>query len=200
MKTKVDSMYFQHDLERLCQGDVLRDFEDYLWGVVGGSKVKMMKRTTIYMVIMSQDCDLERDYANRMESENPDKNQDKFIQQILVCPAYPLAQFKEGTHLSELSELKMEKINSRTRWNLIKLNEIPRYHHLKRDKQLQVPDLVIDFKHFFTIQRDFVYEVRKRHYLATIDELFREELSQRFAYYLSRIGLPKINNEKNRKL
>ena len=195
-------MYFQHNLERLCQGDILRDFEDYLWGVVGGSKVRMMKRTTIYMVIMSQDCDLERDYTNRMESENPNKNRDKFIQQILVCPAYPSEQLKEGTHLSELSELgvKTEKIESKTKWNLIKLNEIPRYHHLKRDIQLQIPELVIDFKHFFTIQRDFIYDVRKRHYLATIDELFREELSQRFAYYLSRIGLPIITNEKKCKL
>lgn len=199
MKTKVDSMYFQHDLERLCQGDIFRDFEDYLWGVVGGGKVKMMKRTTIYMVIMSQDCDLERDYANRMESGNSDKNQDKFIHQILVCPAYPSKQLKEGIHFSELG-VKMEKIESATRWNLITLNEIPRYHYLKRDKQLQVPDLVIDFKHFFTIQRDFIYEARKEHYLATIDELFREELSQRFANYLSRIGLPIINSVNKCKL
>ena len=84
----------------------------------------------------------------------------------------------------------MQKIDSNTKWNFIKNNQDPRYHFLRKDLDLQVPELVIDFKHYYTIPRDFLYEKIEHHYLGTMSELFREFLSQRFAFYLSRIGLP----------
>ena len=37
-----------------------------------------------------------------------------------------------------------------------------------------------------------MYEILKKHYIGSMKELYREDLSQRFAYYLSRIGLPEI--------
>lgn len=61
---------------------------------------------------------------------------------------------------------------------------------LEGKTELGVPEFVIDFKHFFTVPVDVVYKQRKTIYIATIGELYREELSQRFANFLSRIGLP----------
>jgi hypothetical protein len=98
-----------------------------------------------------------------------------------------------GTHLEELN-LTMEKLNS-DRWNLIKTNQNSRYYFLDKQSDLQIPDLVIDFKHYYSIQRDILYKEIKRHYIGSINELFRECLSQRFAFYLSRIGLPLIKAE-----
>ncbi len=75
-----------------------------------------------YLSVLSQDCDLESDYWNRKDIESKceveeDKNKkitnDKFLQSILVCPAYPAKLVKKGTHLEEL-KLTMQKIDSGT--------------------------------------------------------------------------------------
>ena len=89
----------------------------------------------------------------------------------------------------------MQPITGDTRWNLINNNEIPRYHHLDRYDDYNIPDLIIDFKHYYTVQRMRLYEEVSQTYLATVNELFRESLSQRFAQYLSRIGLPDLSRE-----
>jgi hypothetical protein len=69
----------------------------------------------------------------------------------------------------------------------IEINDNPRYHFLKSD--IDLPDLVVDFKRFFTLPRDEAYSLldsRK----ARLDTLFRESVSQRFASFQSRIALP----------
>ena len=67
-------------------------------------------------------------------------------------------------------------------------NEIPRYHYLKFP-DLDMPELIIDFKHFFTINKNVLYkQIKKR--LCSLDDLFKEKINQRFSYYVSRIGLP----------
>ena len=73
-------------------------------------------------------------------------------------------------------------------------NDTSRYHYLKfadNDKLdgKQMPELIIDFKHYYTINKNVVYEnIDKR--LCPIDNLFREKISQRFSYFVSRVGLP----------
>ena len=67
-------------------------------------------------------------------------------------------------------------------------NEIPRFHYLKFP-DADLPELIIDFKHFFSMNRNTLYnQMDKR--LCSIDVLFKEKISQRFSYYISRIGLP----------
>jgi predicted metal-dependent hydrolase len=88
----------------------------------------------------------------------------------------------------------MEKYNSE-RWNLIKTNQNFRFHYIRGEQNLQIPESVIDFKHYYTVPRSVIYSNYRDHYLATINELFRELLSQRFANYLSRIGVPKLNKQ-----
>lgn len=190
MKSKIDAVYVKHDGERICQGDILRDIEYvYDFRVEAGS-IKTKKIMLPYVVVLSQDCDLERDYKNR---NGIGKNQDKYLQSILVCPAYLAEKMKAGTHLSELS-LTMERINGE-KWGSVTNNDVPRYHYLNGCPDMQIPDLAIDFKHYFTIPRETLYAAVKDHCLGTVNELFREDLSQRFAYYLSRIGLPSFGEE-----
>ena len=88
----------------------------------------------------------------------------------------------------------MQYIDSK-RWKIVQNNQNPRYHFLKGEKMYQVPNIVIDFKHYYTIPRDELYKNYKNHYIGSINELFREALSQRFAYYLSRIGLPLMDKK-----
>lgn len=187
--SKIDSAYVRHDLERFCQGDILRDISIVQWAERIGDRLSVQERVLPYSVILTQDCDLEQDYNNRL-SENS-KNADKYIHSVLLSPAYPAAAVKSGTHLQEL-QLSMETINSE-RWRAIKQNNNYRYHFLFGHQDFQIPDLVIDFKHYFTVPRDVLYtEIFRSSYLASVSELFRESLSIRFAQYLSRIGLPLV--------
>ena len=190
MKSRIDVLYIKHDCLRVCQGDIFRDYEHESGKVdLTSKKVITQKMFFPYIVVLTQDCDLEQDYNNR--NSNSEK-QDKYLHSILACPAYLAEQLKEGTHLDALG-VKMER-QPREKWHDIQQNLNPRYHFLRGFVDLQIPDLAIDFKHYFTITRDSLYQFITNHYIGTINELFREALSQRFAYYLSRIGLPEIND------
>ena len=58
-------------------------------------------------------------------------------------------------------------------------------------------EYVIDFKHYFTInvEQAIKYKSNKDKFQFTLDKLFKESVSQRFANYLSRIGLPESDVE-----
>ena len=190
----VESVYIVAREDRFRQGDLLRDVTIVEWAAEvkhasPEERFQIIDRILPYLIVLTQDCDLEQDHKNRADKSS--SNQDKFLQSILVCPAYREADFRAGTHLGDLG-LRMQKINS-DNFRRIKSNQNYRYHYLPGNRSLQVPELFIDFKHYFTGPRDLIYdEYREKHYLATLDVLFREDLSQRFAHYLSRIGLPEL--------
>lgn len=181
----LDSQYYLSTLERHEQGDILRDIQFIEWAKIDkDGELTIAERNLQYCVLLSQDCDLEHDYGNRQDSSIDTK--DKYLQSLLLCPAYPAQSFRTGEHLKEF-EMKMKPINSDQWRRLIQYNDA-RYHYLESNADLQVPDLVIDFKHYLTIARDIIYESDS--YVATIEIVYRDHLSARFAQYLSRIGLP----------
>ena len=75
---------------------------------------------------------------------------------------------------------------------MLRDNKNPRYHFLEFDKNIRVVDSVVDFKHYFTVNTTTLQELKKDNFVCSISELYRESLSQRFANYLSRIGLPEV--------
>jgi hypothetical protein len=189
MKSNIDEFFIKNDGEKICQGDIFRDFKVQLVFKKKGDSPKSKDFTIPYVVILTQDCDLDEDFINRTSDEEKYRiKQDKYLQSILVCPMYLAEKLRRGTHLEDL-ELSMEKFDH-GRWDIIIKNQNARYHYLKGEQDLQIPNCVIDFKHYYTILRDILYYDVKSHYIATVNELFRESLSQRFGYYLSRIGLP----------
>lgn len=197
-KSKIKSHYVKFRKQRLCQGDILQNINFTMR--LNGLSDEEDKIQIPYAVVMSQDCDVDLDYKKRNEEkellktfnfdEHSDKFRpvhDKFLPTILVCPAYGADDFFAGNHIKgwymkSNGVKEVEKIKNN--------NEMNRYHYLPQDTSMGVTDLVIDFKHFFTIPTDIAYKQRKESYLVSISELFREGLSQRFANYLSRFGLP----------
>lgn len=185
----VNAAYFKSESARYEQGDIFRDVTLIEWAELEGEELKLVNRSLQYCVLLSQDCDLEHDFNNRSE-EKPAKT-DKFLQSLLICPAYPAVEFRAGNHL-KLFGMQMENFNS-ARWPLIEQNNNPRYHYLQEKLDLQVPPLVVDFKHYLTAPRNVFYrEQFHDHYVATMEILYRDNLSGRFAHYLSRIGLPEL--------
>lgn len=190
MKLKTDSCYVRHTEGRICQGDIYRDIKYFLWIDIKGKEIDGADITFPYLVVLTQECDLDLDFKYRTETCS---NNDKCLQSILVSPAYLAEKLRYGIHLEEL-EMKMERLNA-NQWSVVKRNQNPRYHHLPAYEEYKIPELVIDFKHYYTISRDYFYQYFQKQYIGTIEQLFRESLSQRFSYYLSRIGLPVLPKE-----
>lgn len=183
------SPYLTTPTSRYRQGDILRDVQIVEWAEVINNELAVKARNLKYCIILSQECDLEHDYNNREDLEKCKNDTDKFLQSLLLCPAYPAATWRLGTHLEEL---KMQKINS-DEWKRVKQNNNYRYHYLPEYEDGQVPELVFDFKHYITVPREVAYRKEfKNNFLISLDDLFREHLSSRFAHYLSRIGLPEL--------
>jgi hypothetical protein len=186
---KTNSAFVKGPANRIVQGDILRDFGvPIVEPSEDGQEATVKRRTLPYAVVVSQDCDLDRDYENRKDGLT--KNHDKYLMYILLCQAYLPEEFRLGTHLGKI-DMRMETYKS-DRFGPIKKNQVERYHFLPGDPMCQVPDLVMDFKHYLSIQNEIVYGQLSTCYLATLKQLFREDLSARFAHYLCRIGLPKV--------
>lgn len=69
-------------------------------------------------------------------------------------------------------------------------NKIPRYHYMEFPEGIPIVPSIIDFKHYFSLNVEYLYEIREQNFVCKIAELYREDISQRFASFLSRIGLP----------
>ncbi len=184
--SQINTYYRKHSFGRILQGDILRDVK-FNYAVQEDSEI--VEYYFPYIIVLSQDCDLQQDFNNRTD-ESSDKNHDKYIQSILVCPAYLSDDLKKGEHLKRLG-LTMERKNSK-QFSTITTNQNARYHYLERNPEYQVPHLVLDFKHYYTLPLEYLYGIYEKHYITSLNELFREALSQRFSFYLSRIGLPEI--------
>lgn len=187
--SKIKQRYRKHRKACICQGDLFKDIDIALGCAVKGAKnMKILDSTIPYAVVMSQACDLNKDYTARKDKK---KVQNDFLQTILICPAYLSEDFKAGVHIEGF---QMDSFSVKRVEKLEKNYEYSRFHFLKGDNNAGIQDLVVDFKHFMTIPRDSVYKYKNALYVTTLNELFREDLSQRFAAYLSRIGLPEIKS------
>ncbi len=189
LRSKIDRLYEIHPGERVCQGDIFRnvDFE-----VV--TEEKVIENGYPYVVVISQDCDLQFGVTKEDNSElNGElRLSHQFLPNILFLPAFLAEHVRSGEHLEDLYGIKQEHINS-TDWKLIKQNRNERYHYLPSYLDFQIPELAIDFKHYFSLPTESsIVRQLNNSYLATVNELFREDLSRRFSNYLSRIPLPEV--------
>lgn len=168
---------FDENKKRYMQGDILKLEEDGIevWGIVYNAP---------YLIILSQDCDLQQDFTAREVWK-----EDKYIDHVLVAPAFLYKQLIQGTHREGMG---MQQIGSSTKQSDILKNNDKRYHTVqtKEGESNDIGRLTIDFKLFFTIPRNLLYEKFFDKYYCSLNELYREDLSLRFANFISRIGLP----------
>lgn len=183
---------------RVSQGDIYRDvaFIEYVAEKEGN--IELSKIIFPLVIVLTQDCDLQQDYTFRLRREQVAKGEiepglnftdDKLLISVLVAPIYNAEFVFRGEHLDELN-LKMETINkNKTPGTALMKNSNPRYHYLEFPENIPVSPSIIDFKHYFSV--NVSYLVRKQNdRICKVSELYREDISQRFASFLSRIGLP----------
>lgn len=76
--------------QRVNQGDLFRDLKfQYV-----NTENQSIEVTFDFWIVLTQDCDLQQDFDARSNHGRP--SDDKFIQTVLVCPAFVSEQLKEG--------------------------------------------------------------------------------------------------------
>lgn len=170
-------------LERVSQGDIFQDIEILENIAVEKSIIRVQKILFPFVVCLNQECDLETDYKN-------DKSMlcNNNLLHIAIAPAFIFEQYLTGTHWGGIFSNNKPQKRKDTTIKKIMDNEIPRYHYLKFPDS-DMPELIIDFKHFFTINRSTLYN-QLCNRICSLDDLFKEKINQRFSFYISRIGLP----------
>lgn len=184
IKTKISNV------SRVQQGDIIKDvfcFEEYIEksGVI---EIKQIQFPLV--IVLTQDCDLNQDYRFRNGKEKKKDNQDKFLFSVLVAPLYNADHFFDGKHL-ELLNHKMQSIKrTGTKGEIILDNDYPRYHYIEFPENIRIVSSVIDFKHYFSVNINYLRNIKKNNFVCKVSELYREQITLRFSNFLSRIGLP----------
>jgi hypothetical protein len=131
------------------------------------------------VIIVTQDCDLEQDFRAR----NEQVRQDKLLPNVLLCIA------------QESSTVQVAGSNV---WKRLRQNKDERYQFLERvppelDALRQgIPELVVDFKQYFTLPTDELYErvmSQAKRRCRLINE-YLAHFASRFSYFQSRVALP----------
>jgi hypothetical protein len=176
-------------LPRIAQGDIFRDVECIERVVERRGIIEVQKVVFPLAVVMTQDCDLEQDAKYKTKGQTS-ADDDKRLLSVLLVPLYNAEHVFLGTHLAELN-MRMTQINKKkTPGTSLMLNERPRYHYLEFTEEIPIVPQIADFKHYFSAHLSYLESLRSKQFVCRITELFREDLSQRFAAYLARIGLP----------
>lgn len=183
---------------RVRQGDLITNVE-HIESVFEENGVISVSRIIFPLIIvLTQDCDLTWDYDARIKKSS---NQDKFLLSVIVAPLYNYEHFLDGEHLSDLNQqmAKISRNKDKTDNKNLRQNETPRYHYLDFDASVPIVNSVIDFKHYFTVNVEQLRMHKQTNFVCSVSEIFREHISQRFANYLARIGLPdtkpKVENQ-----
>lgn len=176
--------------ERVCQGDIIANVEFIEYAIEEEGQIEISKIVFPYVYVLTQDCDLEQEHSNRIKVNK--QNNDKHLISVIVAPLYNLEQVYDGNHLEDIG-LKMQTISrkaDKTDNKILKQNNNPRYHFLEFPSDIDITDSVIDFKHYFTVNNNILLKKKKENFVCKVCELYRENISHRFSFFLSRIGLP----------
>lgn len=178
------------DQTRISQGDIYKNIEYIEYAFEKDGYIEISKITYPLVVVLTQDCDLAQDLEFRKAT---DKTKDKILFSVLVAPMYNADDVFNGTHLDGIYDQKpaMATINQKASpGKFLKQNERCRYHYLEFPEGTPIVPVIIDFKHYFSVNINQLISCKDDHFVCRMSELYREDLSLRFANFLSRIGLP----------
>jgi hypothetical protein len=181
----------------ICQGDVFKNVRFNYLDAEDNESADVVEYIFPMAIIISQACDV--DAVSKMLKETTGKVK-KFMPSILMCPIYDKEEAKGLTHLdSAFNELsikksgdKSEQLFSSKEYNVVEQDWHYRFHALTvGDKKgnIIMENAVIDFKHYFTVPPTYLYKNREQR-IFHIDSLFAEQITLKFATYLSRVAIP----------
>ena len=177
---------------RLIQGEVIGPVWEYVPAVpptevARGAEIPVSPIRHERLILVTQDCDLEQDYALRFPRGWDDEpvlvdDEPGAVPHVVLCESF-------------------EELRSRVAGGDIfrraKRNQDERYHTLPdadvTGTDLRLPTLYIDFRRAVALPTRFVYAGLREggiERLALLPEIFRLDLAHRFFGYLSRVPVP----------
>lgn len=171
--------------QRISQCDIFKDIIVIENIRFEGNKLIEREIKFPYVICLNQECDLINDFKNHQDESTGTLKDSSFLH-IAIAPVFICEQFRQGKHWGDI--FSADTIDSKN-LRKIKQNEISRYHYLSFPCEDRIPEMIIDFKHFFTINRDILYAQLSNRF-CSMAPLYKEKISQRFSFYISRIGLP----------
>jgi len=152
--------------EDLLQGDFIKECPIVIPPSEISDKVEV--RVINYnVVVMSQSCDLVQEK----------------IDLVLVCPVWPLTELGENNPYYQDKEGK----------EALRRGYLPGYHLLNECEidRFQTDYLVVDFRSVYSVPLNFIIDLAKREgKRLRLLPPYREHLSQAFARFFMRVGLP----------
>jgi hypothetical protein len=120
----------------------------------------------INSIILSQSCDI----------------QNEKIDSVIVCPIWSLRKFIE----------KGDRFKSSTAREDLRQGKFPEYHLLQRFESEELPNdfYFVDFHRIYSVPKKFIEAAIKHKPHKRLLPPYREHLSQSFARYFMRVGLP----------
>lgn len=171
---------------RICQCDIFHDIEVVEKITESDKGIDVSYLHFPLVICLNQDCDLNSDARDKGV---PGSNKDCRLIHLLVAPLFNFDEFRNGSHWGELFQIGDSYNPNKTKGERVIQNKDERFHFLHFDPSMKLPDMVIDFKHFFSVNTQYLYDnLDKR--VCSLSEVYREKICQRFAFYFSRIGLP----------
>ena len=172
----------------ISQGDIFKDLRYIYEFREAKDYVEIVEITFPYVIVLSQACDMRGMFELR---ENGGKSS-KLMMSVLLAPLFEPSKVQNGDYLQEIvhENTELEKGYSNKDKNVINKDYHYRYHFLNFEHSFsEVPDSVIDFKQYFTLNINNLYEnLDKR--ICTIQPIFKEQVTLKFSTYLTRVAIP----------
>ncbi|MHA1605382.1 MAG: hypothetical protein ACTSV0_04030 [Candidatus Freyarchaeota archaeon] len=152
--------------EEIMQGDFISDCPIVVPPLEVSEKVNF-EIINYDVVVMSQSCDLVQ----------------RKIDLVLVCPVWPLGEF----------EKRSDFFRSKKGKEALRQGNVPGYHLLNKCdlKGFESDYMVVDFRSVYSVPFDFLIKLTKtRGRRLRLLPPYREHLSQAFARFFMRVGLP----------
>jgi len=187
--------------DRISQGDIYKEIEHIEYVFEKDGYIHYSKIIFPLVIVLTQDCDLAQDSMFRGFRGVKGKTQDKVLISALVAPIYNADHVFAGTHLDDIHKKHLNDVGQesqsmeiiwpdRTPGKFLRKNERCRYHYLEFPNDIPIVPSIIDFKHYFSVNIEQMNSNRKEHFVCRVSDMYREDLSLRFANFLSRVGLP----------
>lgn len=184
---------------RPCQGAIYRDilYVDRVEREAIGDEQRLVVEQILFpwVCVLTQECDLQWDYSARWRGDAP-PDYGQALLSVLAAPMYNADHLKSGTHLSDLrirarddAPFVCRYIPTKEWKSYTTRNRDPRYHYMNPPESTALPPVVIDFKHYFGLSAEVLARSPEK-CLGVLGRLDRIHLSQRFASFLTRVGLP----------
>lgn len=152
--------------EILLQGDFIKECPVIIPPSEISDNIKV-RISNYNVVVMSQSCDLAQ----------------KKLDLVLVCPVWQLTEFGKQNSYYQGKDGK----------EALRRDYLPGYHLLNKCKisEFETDYLIVDFRSVYSVPFDFIVELaRKRERRLRLLPPYKEHLSQAFARFFMRVGLP----------